>query len=66
MQGAKSANSRLFKDFCNAAEMEKNCSNRKSYFDILTYNVFNSKFMQTGAGGKERVLAGRSYSGNKK
>ncbi len=24
MQGAKSANSELFKDFCNEAEMEKN------------------------------------------
>ena len=24
MQGAKSANSKLFKDFCNDAEMEKN------------------------------------------
>jgi len=24
MQGAKSANSKLFKDFCNEAEMEKN------------------------------------------
>ena len=25
MQGAKSANNELFKDFCNEAEMEQNC-----------------------------------------
>ena len=36
MRGAKSANSDLFKDFCNEAEMEKNGSNCGSYFDMLT------------------------------
>ena len=35
-QGVKSANSELFKDFCNEAEMEKNGSNCGSYSDILT------------------------------
>ena len=32
MQGAKSANSELFKDFCNEAEMEKNYSKWRDLF----------------------------------
>jgi len=36
LRGAKSANSELFKDFCNEAKMEKNDSNCGSYFDMLT------------------------------
>jgi len=35
MRGAKSANSELFKDFCNEAEMEKNKSNGVLYFVIV-------------------------------
>jgi len=42
MRGAKSANSKLFKDFCNEAEMEKNSqiavfilsSSLRSFFHI--------------------------------
>ncbi len=36
MQGAKSANSELFKDFWNEAEMEKNKSDGGIYFAIVT------------------------------
>jgi len=36
MQGTKSANSKLFKDFCNEAEMKKNESDGGIYFVIVT------------------------------
>ena len=35
MRGAKSANSKLFKDFCNEAEMEKNIQIGGIYFSIV-------------------------------
>jgi len=35
MQGAKSANSELFKDFCNEAEMEKNKASCVIYLVIV-------------------------------
>ena len=35
MRGAKSANSDLFKDFCNEAEMEKNIQIGGLYFVIV-------------------------------
>jgi len=38
MQGAKSANSELFKDFCNAAEMEKNSLISVLYFIIVPFS----------------------------
>ena len=37
MQGTKSANSRLFKDFCNEVEMEKNSQIGGFYFVIVPY-----------------------------
>ena len=40
MQGAKSANSKLFKDFCNEAEMEKNSQIGGFYFVIVPYIAF--------------------------
>jgi hypothetical protein len=37
MQGpAAAGNTKVFKDFCNEAEMEKNGSDCGSYFDMLT------------------------------
>jgi hypothetical protein len=36
MRVAKSENSKLFKDFCNEAEMEKNSQIDRIYFVILT------------------------------
>ena len=36
MRGAKSANSNLFKDFCNVAEMEKNKLDGGIYFINVT------------------------------
>jgi len=36
MRGAKSANRKLFKDFCNEAKMEKNNSDGGSYFVSFT------------------------------
>ena len=41
MRGAKSANSKLFKDFCNEAEMEKNKADGRLYFFIVPYLMFN-------------------------
>ena len=35
MRGAKSVNSKLFKDFCNEAEMEKNSQIGGFYFIIV-------------------------------
>ena len=35
MLGAKSENSKLFKDFCNEAEKGKNSKIGGSYFDLL-------------------------------
>jgi hypothetical protein len=32
IQGAKSANTLVFKDFCNAVELNKNEQKRRSYF----------------------------------
>jgi len=37
MQGTKSANSELFKDFWDEAEMKKNKSDGGIYFIIVTY-----------------------------
>jgi len=45
MRGAKSANSKLFKDFCNETEMEKN--NQIVGF-ILTSSLRNSNLPQDG------------------
>ena len=42
MQGAKSANSELFKDFCNEAEMEKNGQIGGFYFVIVPYILWVS------------------------
>jgi hypothetical protein len=48
LQCAKPANRNLFKDFCNAAEMEKNCSNGISYFEILTRSLFDENIIFAG------------------
>ena len=34
-QGAKSANTEVFKDFCNVEKMEKNKSDHRNYFFIV-------------------------------
>ncbi len=39
MQGAKSANNELFKDFCNAAKKEKNKPNGGHYLIIVPYTI---------------------------
>jgi hypothetical protein len=44
MRGAKSANSELFKDFCNEAEMEKNIQIGGLYFVIVPYLPAKSFF----------------------
>ena len=40
MRGAKSANSELFKDFCNEAEMEKNSQIGGFYFVIVPKSLW--------------------------
>ena len=43
MRGAKSANSKLFKDFCNEAEMEKNIQMAdfilSSFLTLFAYDI---------------------------
>jgi hypothetical protein len=58
MRGAKSANSKLFKDFCNEAEMEKNKTDGILYFfivpnqglSLLQIFLNNDRFVPMAAG----------------